>query len=780
MLLLYGDVFFSSVRLLSSVDGDVSRLYYYWRSFGFGLLRKGVLPLWNPAVLCGVPFAAYPETSIFYPPNLIFLLVPVSVGINISLVGHLFAAGIFQYLFLRRLRLGPPAALGAASILTFSAPLVLHLYAGHLSNICTMAWIPLWFFLAELVLGTRGPAAPVLLGGALGMAIFAGHWQYVFYGGLWLGLYLLARLAVLGGAGAAGRVGKLVFAAGLGAALGAVQWIPALELSRDSFRAGLGYDWAAAFSLPPINLVTLLFPGFLGDGVGAMYWGRNLYWEMCAFCGISTLGFVGLGLCGPRRRPAVLFLVLALLALLLSLGGYTPLLKLLYDHVPGFDLVRGSAKALFMAVFFLSAAAAVGIEALGRDLTRLRRAAGLSLIALALLPALASVSSPPRPWKNLVREELGRGRHNEFMPPGFPVWWRELARETPPERWTEYVGVLAAHPMFLGPAWSLARTDFLRAALVLAGFGILLGLRGWWARPAAVGLVLLELLSWAAGFVTDFDSRRCGWERGLEGFFRDRGREGRYISFDPSDYNRGMLGDAACLTGSQADAPLRTLRYLAAGEFGDPERFDLVVDVTRSSPLFALAGLRFYVTPGDMDVPYPGFRRVARGGDKAVWEGAAWDRCIVSSACAFVPDGRSLLNRLASPGYDPRREILLEDPPPAWFAAGPVPAGKVLGVEETPNRLRVRVEMSGNGILLVNDSWARGWSARVDGRETPVYRANYLMRAVFLPPGAHDVYFSYRPASFALGAALTVAGALLLVGVLAVSCLRGSGGGKHV
>jgi len=34
-------------------------------------IDRGELPLWNPLVVCGTPFAANPQTQVFYPPNLV-------------------------------------------------------------------------------------------------------------------------------------------------------------------------------------------------------------------------------------------------------------------------------------------------------------------------------------------------------------------------------------------------------------------------------------------------------------------------------------------------------------------------------------------------------------------------------------------------------------------------------------------------------------------------------------------------------------------------------------
>ena len=67
------------------------------------------------------------------------------------------------------------------------------------------------------------------------------------------------------------------------------------------------------------------------------------------------------------------------------------------------------------------------------------------------------------------------------------------------------------------------------------------------------------------------------------------------------------------------------------------------------------------------------------------------------------------------------------------------------------------------GILLLNDSYAPGWRAEVDGAERKIYRANYLMQAVCLEAGNHTVRFLYRPAAFTAGALLSLASAIILI-----------------
>ena len=66
---------------------------------------------------------------------------------------------------------------------------------------------------------------------------------------------------------------------------------------------------------------------------------------------------------------------------------------------------------------------------------------------------------------------------------------------------------------------------------------------------------------------------------------------------------------------------------------------------------------------------------------------------------------------------------------------------------------------------MLNDTFAPGWSATVDGQPTNIFRANGLVRGLVVGPGRHRVEFVYAPASFRWGAGLSGL-ALLVVGFL--------------
>ena len=89
-------------------------------------------------------------------------------------------------------------------------------------------------------------------------------------------------------------------------------------------------------------------------------------------------------------------------------------------------------------------------------------------------------------------------------------------------------------------------------------------------------------------------------------------------------------------------------------------------------------------------------------------------------------------------------------------------------VHYKPQRMEMRTRSSQERFLVLSEVYYPGWTARIDDVETRVYRVNYALRGLVVPPGEHKVVFVYAPASFRIGAICSGLGVLLLL------LLRGS------
>ena len=64
-----------------------------------------------------------------------------------------------------------------------------------------------------------------------------------------------------------------------------------------------------------------------------------------------------------------------------------------------------------------------------------------------------------------------------------------------------------------------------------------------------------------------------------------------------------------------------------------------------------------------------------------------------------------------------------------------------------PNQLTYEVESAKGGVLVFSENYYPEWTATVDGKEVPVGRVNYILRAIQVTPGKHQVVLSFFPKS---------------------------------
>jgi len=81
-----------------------------------------------------------------------------------------------------------------------------------------------------------------------------------------------------------------------------------------------------------------------------------------------------------------------------------------------------------------------------------------------------------------------------------------------------------------------------------------------------------------------------------------------------------------------------------------------------------------------------------------------------------------------------------------------------------PERVVLAVSAKRPGYVILSDTWYPGWAARLDGKPTTIYRADYTFRAVKVDAGVHTIEFDYAPTSFYLGASVSAATLILLIG----------------
>src|SRR5262249_14517441 len=87
-----------------------------------------------------------------------------------------------------------------------------------------------------------------------------------------------------------------------------------------------------------------------------------------------------------------------------------------------------------------------------------------------------------------------------------------------------------------------------------------------------------------------------------------------------------------------------------------------------------------------------------------------------------------------------------------------------------PQLVELVAELKRPGLVILADAFDPGWSLTTARLPAPIFRTNRLMRGAIVKAGHHTLVYTYDPASFRLGAALSIAGLLALIAVVGWTC----------
>ena len=361
------------------------------------------LPLWNPYVGAGVPFLADPGTAGWYLPNWIALLaLSTADAVRLLLIAHLAWAAAGMYWCARRaLRTGTAGAFVAAAVYA-GGPFATGGLAGTLPAPLATAWLP-WVLLAwhrcldRPETSGQGPRTPratarrcvvvaVLLvvqlsagwppGSALTILALAamGLWRltrdpWPVAGSRWP---VRAALAV-----AKHQIAVGLLAAVLTALLSAFLVVPALEFIAQTYYAESRTLAEAARA----DYVTVLSVFGAAGGTGEQE--SNQFYSSVVVLGLALVGALA-----PRDRRLLSagLLLGTVLVWCLGMGPRFPLFGLLYEWLPGFQVIHVPSRCALLVVCGLALLAGRGMD---RATSVTWRVAALASAAPALMGLLA-------------------------------------------------------------------------------------------------------------------------------------------------------------------------------------------------------------------------------------------------------------------------------------------------------------------------------------------------------------------------------------------------------
>jgi len=83
-----------------------------------------------------------------------------------------------------------------------------------------------------------------------------------------------------------------------------------------------------------------------------------------------------------------------------------------------------------------------------------------------------------------------------------------------------------------------------------------------------------------------------------------------------------------------------------------------------------------------------------------------------------------------------------------------------------PNELKYECQTGKGGVVVFSEIYYPGWTATVDGQEAELGRVNYILRALNVKPGKHEIVLTFKPKSVKVTETVAYISYALLLGVL--------------
>jgi len=685
--------------------------------FAADCLRHGQLPLWTPYIFGGMPYASDPQSTLFYPPYWIYLIVslftePGGLAFTWYILLHVLLLGTGTFFLMRGMRLGRGASLVSAVTFMFAGFVSLHIF--H-TFIYVAAWFPLAFHFLRTSLEKRSVRDGVIGGIFLGISTLGGYPQYsmhfIYFCAAWTAFSWLrtGKPTLPRTTGHAISFGLFV---AIGLALASVQYLPSFENMAESVRETMTFDESVKGAMSIPRLATLFSPTFFGRVAPSQpdavpFWGVPssswCFWETCIFVGILPLFLALRAIMEGKKSPQSMFLAaIAGVSVLLALGAATPLYSLVFHLAPGFKNFRIPGRFAFLFTFCIALLAGKGMEQLLADTVKERlryfkaSAVFAGLILAVCLLYLAGAFSAGSPYLTMEKVKAGADRAVAGT-------------------------IVTTLAVIAAIAWVTFKQVTVRS----------------WMAAAAAGFVFVELFAFGHSFAVANVNPKAYYGRFdlsplkrelAAGSFRVQGRIYRGEGAGEMLFPRN-LGNVVGIPFVDGYNQLRLSRWN-----------DLMwnVDVEKGRKLF---NIRYHKVPGQYQL----------------MPVEAVPRFYLSTTATVAGSREAVIAAMNGDSFLPGRDVVLEKELGITLAGKGTVTGKVTVDRENVNRLELTVTAPENALLSISELYYPAWRAKIDGKKTGVFAANCAFRALPVTAGTHRVVMYYQSDAMRKGAMVSLA-----------------------
>ena len=683
------------------------------------------------------------------------------------------------YILLLCLEVNPWLSLAGALAYGLSSFILISIDAGHNTKVQAMSLIAP--ALGGMILAYR---KNILLGAAItclfvAMTIDSNHMQVAYYLLLTMGItgayYLITSVIEKRLPHFAKATGALLIAGGLALMPSIGNLWSTEEYAKETIRGGsseltqkkqatdggLDIEYATRWSYGFMDgeILTILIPDMKGGGssntglsdnspmvqrlsqggypidqvkhyvASILYWGNQPFTSGPVYFGAAIVFLFVFSLLVVRSNIKWLLLTLTVFSMLLAFGHNTPFFKMLFNLLPFFNKFRTPAMALVIAEFTMPLLAVLGLNELlknqiGKDelMKKLKISAGITagiVIVFGIIGSYMYSYSGPA--------DLELGKNNAEM---LSLLKPERASLLRADSFRSlFFIVLAA-----GLIWAFIQKK-VSQTLFIAGIAFVFLLDGW--------MVAKRYLN-ADNFVetSKYDGNHQPTQADLD-IMKDPDPDFRVFNVTRDPFNDAMTSYYHKSIGGYH--PAKLIRYQ-----------DLIENQISKNNMHVLNMLntKYFIVPNNKKEPVAQ-RNPTPAGNAWFVKGIRWAKNAdeeMADLTAFEERDTAIV--------DQRYKAMVSD-----NSIGSDSAPSIRLLSYSPNKLTYASNSSTSQVAVFSEIFyddKKGWNAYLDGKAVPHFRADYVLRAMVLPAGQHQIEFKFEPKSIVEGNKIAYAGSFLL------------------
>uniref|UniRef100_A0A7C4TDF3 YfhO family protein n=1 Tax=candidate division WOR-3 bacterium TaxID=2052148 RepID=A0A7C4TDF3_UNCW3 len=712
--------------------------------------EQGEIPLWFPNVFGGFPALGAPVGGEFAPLAQLKWILPPQIVLTIKFIILFFIAGLGMFFYLKTLGLSKYSSGFGAFVYQWIGNLATTPEAGHAGRAASIALFPFILFFLHRALDTKKVNHFILLSIAIAFTFYEGHFQLTYYTLIVLVVYVVHYLVIhrkiLTKKDLVKILGYGFICIILIFLLMAMVWLPVLGGMKAVAR-GLerGYEYAASWNLPPVEIFDLFVPNFSGGLEN--YWGENAFKLHTEFCGIVIIIFLLFALILFFKKNYVkFFAITGLVALFYCFGGATPVHRIFYTIIPGFKLMRAPNLAFYIVAFSMVIIGATGFEELiiKKEIDKKKFLTISGILIFILLVVLSLIA--PAIGRAAAGEKIGNFEQN-------------ISGYTTSATISFILLLFVIISVYFRISGKLKISSASLLIIILSLIHQIPVMAKYLPEAPAPEVYYRadDIVPFLKRDKTIFRVFPFYYEHTTDCYlyYHNIQSAGGYIA-NPIQRYQDFIGAGTSVMFNPSNLikypkfiDLLNLKYVVAPNLPD--------DISRYDP----HSQRLIMQIKEF---LKRFRLVHRGYKSSVYQNDS-----VLPRAYLVPDycvveENQILEIMKSENFDPKRIVILEEEPDLPHQPEVNSFYEAEIIEYRANRIVCRADCPFAGFLVLLDNWHPDWRVYVDGKEAKLYRANYTFRAVYLEAGRHDVVFEYKSKFFVIGLIITITTIFAILG----------------